>query len=585
MLLLVATFMSASEGLHVGSESRRIVVPDDYPTIQEAVNAANIADTIYVKTGTYYESVVVNKTVSLIGESKDTTAIVAGWEGDAFYVKADNVSIRGFAIRRSNGILVDGSSNSSISGNNIEGEVEVVDFDVYFYGNGIRLHNSSNCSVSENNINLTQVAICSSGSANCSISRNNVMSNYCGIVLESSSNTLLSNNTAYYNFYGIVLGGFMYIRPSPSTNSVLRNNNMTSNRYNFGIGGFLHKRLDEFIHDIDSSNTVDAKPIYYLVNQHDKVVPSDAGYVAIVNSTNITVQNLTLTNNMEGVLLACTTNSTIREVTAAGNLLGFHIFASSDNVIYHNNFPNNRYLHAVAYPGFANRWDNGYPSGGNYWGGYSGVDWYRGPFQNETGSDGIADSPYTYIIDGENTDNYPLMKPYPWGTHDVGITRVESKSVIGQGFDLHINVTVFNYGMFAETFNASAYASTTAIQTKTITLKSRDATAITFTWNTAGVAKGNHIITAMTTPVLGETDTADNTITHSVTVAIVGDITGPDGYPDGKVDIRDIYTVAKAFGSYPSHKYWNPNADINNDDRVDINDIFIVAKHFGQADP
>lgn len=51
-----------------------------------------------------------------------------------------------------------------------------------------------------------------------------------------------------------------------------------------------------------------------------------------------------------------------------------------------------------------------YPSGGNHWTDYSGTDSYRGPYQNETGSDGIGDTPY--VIDENNIDTYPLMAPF-----------------------------------------------------------------------------------------------------------------------------------------------------------------------------
>jgi len=67
-----------------------------------------------------------------------------------------------------------------------------------------------------------------------------------------------------------------------------------------------------------------------------------------------------------------------------------------------------------------------------------------------------------------------------------------------------------------------------------------------------------------------------------ITWEIIGDVTG-----DGKVDMKDIYIVAKAFGSYPSHPRWNPNADITGttpnvpDGKVDMRDIFLVARNFG----
>jgi hypothetical protein len=56
---------------------------------------------------------------------------------------------------------------------------------------------------------------------------------------------------------------------------------------------------------------------------------------------------------------------------------------------------------------FSEKWDDGYPSGGNYWSDYNGTDLLSGRDQNETGRDAIGDT--EYFIDGNNTDNYPLM--------------------------------------------------------------------------------------------------------------------------------------------------------------------------------
>jgi parallel beta-helix repeat protein len=50
-----------------------------------------------------------------------------------------------------------------------------------------------------------------------------------------------------------------------------------------------------------------------------------------------------------------------------------------------------------------------------------------------------------------------------------------------------------------------------------------------------------------------------------------------------RVDIRDIAIAAKAFGSYPSHPRWKPNADINGDYKVDIKDVALIAKNFGRT--
>ena len=77
-----------------------IIVPDDYPTIQEAVNHANDGDRIEVRAGIYYEHIVVNKSVNIIGDGSSVTFIDGGGEKDViFNVKADDVEISGFTIQ------------------------------------------------------------------------------------------------------------------------------------------------------------------------------------------------------------------------------------------------------------------------------------------------------------------------------------------------------------------------------------------------------------------------------------------------------------------------------------------------------
>jgi nitrous oxidase accessory protein NosD len=75
--------------------------------------------------------------------------------------------------------------------------------------------------------------------------------------------------------------------------------------------------------------------------------------------------------------------------------------SSSNNTFYHNSFINNTQHVHIETAGHANSWDNGYPSGGNYWSDYNGT---------EANHDGIGDTPY--VIDANNIDNYPLMTQY-----------------------------------------------------------------------------------------------------------------------------------------------------------------------------
>ena len=94
---------------------------------------------------------------------------------------------------------------------------------------------------------------------------------------------------------------------------------MTGNQYNFGVSGH---NLQDYIHDIAVSNIVDGKPVIYWVNQTNKQPPTNAGYVAIINCTKITVKNFSLIKNWQAVLLAYTTNSTIKNFTVTSNMDG-----------------------------------------------------------------------------------------------------------------------------------------------------------------------------------------------------------------------------------------------------------------------
>jgi parallel beta-helix repeat protein len=93
-----------------------------------------------------------------------------------------------------------------------------------------------------------------------------------------------------------------------------------------------------------------------------------------------------------------------------GNDVGILLWNTAGNVIYHNNFINNG-LHAYD-NGAANMWDAGYPTGGNYWSGFTGPDTHLGPTQSEPGSDGIID--HSYVIDADSMDRYPLKNMYTY---------------------------------------------------------------------------------------------------------------------------------------------------------------------------
>lgn len=76
-----------------------ITVPDDFPTIQEAVNNANEADTVFVRSGTYYENLIVNKSITLMGEDAANTILDGGDGGSAIKIRAGNTTVTGFTVQ------------------------------------------------------------------------------------------------------------------------------------------------------------------------------------------------------------------------------------------------------------------------------------------------------------------------------------------------------------------------------------------------------------------------------------------------------------------------------------------------------
>ncbi|MEM2703154.1 MAG: hypothetical protein QXR45_08340, partial [Candidatus Bathyarchaeia archaeon] len=160
------------------------------------------------------------------------------------------------------------------------------------------------------------------------------------------------------------------------------------------------------------------------------------------------------------------------------------------------------------------------------------------------------------------------------GIHDVCVESVTClKSVVGQSMCLIVNVTVFNKGDFTEMFDVRLYANTSIIDVWNINLTIGEFKTVTYLWSTSGFVKGNYTLWAYAWPVPDEINVDDNTFTDGwVFVAMIGDINA-----DGKVDMKDVALVSKAFGSIyiPGQGYMhptpcnmcphNPNTDINND--------------------
>ena len=134
------------------------------------------------------------------------------------------------------------------------------------------------------------------------------------------------------------------------------------------------------------------------------------GIMLDVSTNNMLVGSHASNNDLDGVYLVYSDNNILYGNTVSNNRYGMVLSESYNNRIFHTNFISNALNQTYLFQSVNDVWDDGYPSGGNYWSDYNGTDPSRGPYQNETGTDGIGD--IAYVIDADNTDKYPLMTPW-----------------------------------------------------------------------------------------------------------------------------------------------------------------------------
>lgn len=204
LLLLASSSLTFLGAKSAWGEPQVIRVSDDgYPTIQSAINAAEYGDTVFVSSGTYEENLVVNKTISLIGEDAHNTIIDGSGLDHVVNVTAQGVTLTGFTIRNSHpdysGIYLHAlSDTTTISGNNLTNN----NFGIWF-------QNSGNNNVTANILSDNFGGVYMAHSRENLICRNIITKSTgsFGIRLEKSSNlNIITENTIINNTYtGIFL--------------------------------------------------------------------------------------------------------------------------------------------------------------------------------------------------------------------------------------------------------------------------------------------------------------------------------------------------------------------------------------------
>jgi len=211
-----------------------------YQNITSALTNSTDGYMIFVATGIYYEHVIIDKSISLIGEDKDSTIIDGSGIGTVISITAaaNDVSLKGFTIKNSgitssdSGILVERSNDNTISHNIITDN---------YYGISLQFYSTGNM-ISDNVISSNTYGInVQSFSTDNMISDNVISSNAYGTSIHTSFNNVVLNNVISDNSDGIF---FFY-----STENMVSGNTFFSND-NYGIGFYSSSN------NIVSSNTI-----------------------------------------------------------------------------------------------------------------------------------------------------------------------------------------------------------------------------------------------------------------------------------------------------------------------------------------
>jgi parallel beta-helix repeat protein len=149
----------------------------------------------------------------------------------------------------------------------------------------------------------------------------------------------------------------------------------------------------------------------YVINNVITDTVWDGIFITRDSDDNVVRGNVFERNAVEGIAIGWNCERTIvYENEVKNNYIGIAFGNDpSNSVVYHNNFIGNT-IQATSSAIIGHVWDDGYPSGGNYWSDYVGVDVKQGPAQNLRGGDLIGDTPY--VIDALNIDHYSLMTPW-----------------------------------------------------------------------------------------------------------------------------------------------------------------------------
>ncbi|MEM4258645.1 MAG: NosD domain-containing protein [Candidatus Thermoplasmatota archaeon] len=414
-----------------------------YRYIQDGIDHATAGDTVFVFNGTYPENIDIPKAILLTGEHPETTILDGTTTESVIRITAHGVTIKKFTIKNS-------GSNPNHAGIYILTQNNIITENILIK-NSKALHFLETANTVFYNT-FIENTLAAEG-----LPTNTLYKNYWDGYSGTDANEDGIGDTPYEITSGGLSDTFPLMHPYGSITNIntkkifftiqhaISDCTTTQGHTIFVKKGLytehitIHKSLT-LIGQEPQKTVIDGRTqgtvVFICANdvslsgftvQNSGTDITNAGI--IIQSDKTTITNTILTNNFHGIYLKLSadhntitttliTNNTwngiyIKSSAADGNTIceniiknngyaGIGISDSSYNKIYHNTFIGNTHQ---AYDTGNNLWDNGHPSGGNYWSDYTGID---------ANGDGIGDTPYA-IPNGINRDRYPLIEPYGSG--------------------------------------------------------------------------------------------------------------------------------------------------------------------------